>query len=118
MSHIAQRYGMPPEIDKFVDDGFLEVALEEPDKMTIEFRVPDAVTVDHRRRMKAYRVVWIHPDHNADFCHYYYETPGDMPNFYVEIRESEGPSEIVDDLETVDDLTVWLEDLQSTSISP
>lgn len=41
-----------------------------------------------------------------------------MPNFYVEVGNSEGPAEILDDLQTVDDLSVWLEEFQSASVSP
>jgi hypothetical protein len=118
MSQIGQRYAVPAEIDRFVDQGFLEVLTELPNKMTVEFHIPSRVIVDSRRRITAYCIVWIHPDHNADFCDYYYERPGDLPNFYVEVRNSEGPAEIIDDLETVDDLEVWLEDFQSISTSP
>lgn len=118
MSQISQRYAVPAEIDQFVDQGFLEVLTERPDKMTVEFHIPSRVTADHRRRITAYRIVWIHPDHNADFCDYYHETPGDLPNFYVEVCNSEGPAEMIDDLETVDDLSVWLEEFQSSSVSP
>jgi hypothetical protein len=116
MSLVANRYAVPPEIDRFVDQGFLEVLTEGPDEMTVEFHIPSRVTTDRRRRITAYRVVWIHPDHNAQFCHYYQDTPGDLPNFYVEVENSEGPSEMLDDLETVDDLSVWLEDFQSQSV--
>ncbi len=42
--------------------------------------------------------------------------PGDLPNFYVELQEWDGPSEIIDDLETDDDLEGWLEDLKSDSL--
>ena len=84
--------------------------------MTVEFHIPSRRSVDHRGRITAYRIVWIHPDYNAQFCHYYQETPGDLPNFFVEVENSEGPSETVDELETADDLAVWLEDLQSASV--
>jgi hypothetical protein len=84
--------------------------------MTVEFHIPSRVSIDRRRRITAYRIVWIHPEHNADFCHYYQDTPGDLPNFYVEVENSEGPSEMIDELETVDDLSAWLEDLQSVSV--
>jgi len=86
--------------------------------MTVEFHIPSRVSVDRRRRITAYRIVWVHPAHNAEFCDYYQETPGDLPNFYVEIENSEGPSEMIVDLETVDDLEAWLEEFQSSSVSP
>jgi hypothetical protein len=118
MSHIGQSYAVPAEIDQFVDQGFLEVLTERPDRMTVEFHIPSRVTVDHRRRITAYRIVWIHPAYNADFCDYCLETPGDLPNFYVEVGNSEGPAEVLDDLETVDDLSMWLEEFQSVGVSP
>jgi hypothetical protein len=118
MSDVGQRYAVPPEIDQFLDQGFLEVREERPDGMTVEFRIPSRVSVDRRRRITAYRIVWHHPARNAEACDYYEETAGDMPNFYVEIQNSEGPSEIIDDLKTVDDLEAWLEDFQSESAAP
>jgi hypothetical protein len=39
-----------------------------PDKMTAEFHIPSRVSVDRRGRITAYRIVWIQPAHNADFC--------------------------------------------------
>jgi hypothetical protein len=83
--------------------------------MTVEFHVPSRASVDHRGRVTAYSVVWTHPAHNAEFCDYYHETPGDLPNFYAEAESSEGPSEMIDDLATVDDLAAWLEEFQSAS---
>jgi hypothetical protein len=71
------------------------------------------VSADHRRRITAYRIVWIHPDYNAQSCHYYEDTPGDLPNFDVELQNSEGPSETIDALVSADDLSVWLGDLES-----
>ena len=117
MSDIGQRYAVPAEIDQFVDQGFLEVLTERPDGTTVEFHIPSRVNVDRRRRITAYRIVWIHAAHNAEACDYYLETPGDLPNFYVEVQNSEGPSEIIDDLETVEDLEAWLEEFQSASVS-
>ena len=118
MSDVGQRYAIPPEIDQFIDQGFLEVSTERPNGFTVEFNIPSRVSVDRRRRITAYCIVWNHPAHNAEACDYYEETPGDMPNFYVEIQNSEGPSEMLDDLKTVDDLEAWLEDFQSESAAP
>ncbi len=64
--------------------------------------------------MTACRIVRIHPAHNAEHCHFYLEVPGDLPNFYVEVQDWDGPSEILDDLKTDDDLEAWLQELQST----
>ncbi len=69
----------------------------------------------HRRgNATTHRIVWNHPAHNAEHCHFYHEVPGDEPNFYVEVQEWDGPSEILADLETDDDLEAWLQELQST----
>lgn len=115
MSDISQRYALPEEIDRFVDLGFLELSMEQPDEMTVQFHIPSRQSVDHRGRVTAYSITWIHPDHNADFCHYFEETPGDMPNFLVEVRNSEGPLAMIDDLETVDDLEAWIDELRSVT---
>ncbi len=102
------------EIDKFVDEGFLEVSDERPEEATVEFRIPSITYEDRHGQITTHRIVWIHPAHNADHCHFYHEVPGDEPNFYVEVEEWDGPSEILDDLKTDDDLEAWLQELQST----
>jgi hypothetical protein len=117
MTHIAQRYGVPAEIEQFLVSGFLELLGEQPDRMTVEFHIPSRVSVAHRRRITAYRIVWRHPAHNAEFCDYYHEAPGDLPNFYVEIRNSEDPRAVIDGSETLEHLSAWLEEFQSTSAS-
>jgi len=61
-------------------------------------------TVDQRRRLAASRIVWIHSDHNAEFCHYFADAPDDLPNFYVEACTSDGPVQMLDELKTDDDL--------------
>ena len=61
--------------------------------MTVEFRIPDAVTVDHRaRRDEGLPHCLDSPGSQRRVLSYYFEqTPGDMPNFYVEQCDSEGP---------------------------
>jgi hypothetical protein len=66
MSAIGQRYAVPAEIDQFVDQGFLEVLAERSDRMTVEFHIPSRVSADHRGRITAYRIVWIHPAYKAE----------------------------------------------------
>jgi hypothetical protein len=117
LSHVGDRYALPAEIDQYVDQGFLEVLTKRPNRMTVESHIPPMRIVDHRRRMTAYSIVWIHPAHNAAFCDYYDETPGDLPNFYVEVVNTNGPSEIIDDVQMVDDLAAWLEGFQSVGVS-
>jgi hypothetical protein len=118
MSHIAERYALPPGIDRLVDRGFLELSMEQPDEMTVYFRIPSMQSTDHRGRITAYCLTWIHPDHNAEFCHYFDEMPDDLPNFFAEVCKSEGPSDMIDDLDTVDDLEAWLDELRNVAILP
>ena len=37
MSDIGQRYALPPDVDQFLDDDFLEVLSERPNEKTVEF---------------------------------------------------------------------------------
>ena len=67
---------------------------------------------DRADSFTSYTLVWIHPDHNAEFCHYYLEKPGDLPNFYVRIHSPDAPDKQVDDLNSVEDLLDWLEGVQ------
>jgi len=118
MSEIGERYAVPTYVDQFLDQGFLEVLVERTNGTTVEFHIPSRLSIDRRGRITGYRIVWTHPDHNAESCDYYDEVPGDLPNFYVEVCLSDGPSEIIDDLSTDDDLSAWLEELQSARVSP
>ncbi len=70
--------------------------------------------VDRHGQITTHRIVWIHPAHNADHCHHFNDEPGDLPNFDVEVQNWDGPSEILDDLATDDDLEAWLQELRST----
>jgi hypothetical protein len=63
---MGQRYAVPAEIDQFVDQGFLEVLAERPGRMTVELHIPSRVSVDHRGRITAYRIVWNYPAHKAE----------------------------------------------------
>jgi hypothetical protein len=49
------------------------------------------------------------PDYNAQFCHYYHQTPGDLPNFYVAEENSEGPNKALD-VNDLDELLDFLSD--------
>jgi hypothetical protein len=57
MSQIGQSYGLPPEIDRFVDEGFLEPSIEQPNQMTVDFHIPSSRSIDHRGRISAYCMV-------------------------------------------------------------
>jgi hypothetical protein len=108
MNDVGKRFGIPPEVMEFVDSGFLELLGEDDAKKTVEFHMPSLRWEDENRRITAFSLTWIHPDFNATFCHYYHETPGDEPNFYVTKDTSESGDEILD-LNDVDELVAWLD---------
>ncbi len=114
MNSIADSYKIPPEIMKYVDDGFLEVVAEHAAKKTVDLGIPSLWSSSAPDEYTSYTVVWIHPDYNAEFCHDYHEVPGDLPNFFVEIHSPNEPDRQVPDLNTVDDLVDWLEERRAT----
>lgn len=69
--------------------------------------VPSLDQKDRKGRIKVVTVTWIHPDFNAQFCYYYHLAPGDLPNFYVNEENSEGPDEPLD-VNDVDELLYFL----------
>jgi len=117
MDDIANKYKLPLSLMAFVDDGFLEVLSEKEAEKTIEFRIPSKRVFHTRDHIMAYSVIWIHPDFNDQFCHFYEETPGDLPNFYVARTYSDDADDPVTDLETVDDLVDWLESLRQAEVA-
>ena len=110
---LATKYKIPPEVMDFVNDGVLEVVSEDEGRKTVELDIPALWTSASSDSFTSYTLIWIHPDHNAEFCHYYMESPGDLPNFYVRIHAPDSPEEQVEDLNTVDDLTDWLHQIQA-----
>ena len=112
MTDLATTYDIPAEVVEFVHSGFLEVAEESPDRATVEFRIPSLGNADASDRYTLYNLVWIRPDRNAEFCHFYDEKPGDLPNFFVCIDTDHSRDEQVEGLETVDDLVDWLSEKQ------
>ena len=115
MSAFAAKYKIPPELDKFIDSGFLELLSETDAEKTLEFHIPSKVSEDDEGRITSYAVFWIHPDFNAEFCHYFDKQPGDLPNFYAEVDTTDLGNDIVSDLSTVADLSEWLESMKSAS---
>ena len=113
MIPMAEKYKIPPEIIAFVDDGFLKIAEEIPDRATVEFHIPSMGNADSSDTYTLYNLVWIRPDRNAEFCHYYDEKPGDLPNFFVRINTDHSRDQQVEDLETVDDLVDWLSEMKN-----
>jgi hypothetical protein len=111
---LPAKYEIPDEVMAFVRDGFLEVVSEDEAKKTVEFHAPSKRRTDDEGRITSWSVVWIHPDHNAEFCHYYDEKPGDLPNFYVLQDTTDVGDELVDGIDSVDDLVGWLEGLEKS----
>jgi hypothetical protein len=104
-------FGIPAKLIQFVHNGTIEVTSTEPDTKTVEFIVPSLSSTDRQGLPKLFSLTWIHPAFNAQFCHYYDETPGDLANFYV-VRETERMAdEHLDDLESFDDLVAWLNEV-------
>ena len=82
-ANIAEKYQIPAELMAFVEEGFLEVLSENEKEKTIEFHIPEKMTEFTRDHLMAYNLTWIHPDFNAEFCHFCIDEPGDLPNFYL-----------------------------------
>jgi hypothetical protein len=110
MSDLAAKYDIPAEVMQYVDDGTLVVSKVDEAHATVEFDVPGLTETSRKGdQYKHHTLVWIRPDGNAEECHYYLETPGDLPNFYVRI-DTENGDDLVDDLDTLDDLLAWLDE--------
>ena len=109
---IASRFGLPDDLMPFLTSGMLEVLNEDDDRHTVEFSIPSLRRSDEHRRITAYALTWIDPGYNAQFCHFYEDTPGDMPNFLVRKMTSDLGDEYLDDLKDLDDLVAWLEEME------
>jgi len=114
---IATEYKLPAQLMAYVDDGFLELLSEKEDEKTLRFHIPSKLVEHTRDHIMAYSLVWIHPDFNAQFCHFYHDQPGDLPNFYVERQFSDDAPQSVNDLNSVDDLIDWLEALKHAEVA-
>ena len=112
MNDIAEKYNIPAEIMEFVEAGLLQMAEENDEKATIEFDIPSLGYAELDGRYKFYRLIWINPEQNAEFCHFYTETPGDLPHFYVGIETDHSRDEQVEGLESLDNLIDWLKEKQ------
>lgn len=109
MPDLAVDYKIPAELTDFIDDGFLEFLSENEAEKTVKFYIPSLAWTDELGHEISFTFVWIHPDFNAQFCHYYLETPGDLVNFYVFKETSDMGDECLD-IESLDDLVCWLEE--------
>jgi len=109
MTDLAAQYKVPPELQRFIDSGFVELLSEKPEEKTIEFHIPSLLYTDENDRSTSFSIIWIHPDFNEQFCHYYDEKPGDLANFYV-MKQTDDLGDDWLDIETFDDLIDWLEE--------
>lgn len=104
-------FGLPPELVRLIDSGTLQILEADEAKKTIEFHLPHLRRRDLNGRITTVSVTWIHPAFNAEFCHYYEQTPGDGPNFYVTVDTDEVGDELLD-LESVEQLLEWIADAE------
>lgn len=111
MPDIVADYKIPTEVQHFVDSGFLEVSSENPAEKTVQFYIPSMEWKDEAGREIGFTLLWIHPDFNAQFCHFSEEVPGDLANFYL-FKETVGDADEQIDVPTLDDLEAWLRDRQ------
>jgi hypothetical protein len=107
MPKLEKTYGIPAELKEFVDAGFLVVVFEKPERRTVTFGIPSLAYTDENDVETYFTLDWIHPDCNAQFCHYFYEKPGDVANFYLTEACRERGDELMD-VESLDDLIAWL----------
>lgn len=101
-----EAYGLPDEIVEFIDRGVLSLLSEDLDKRSVEFLIPAAGTVETATRPDvSYTLKWFHPDNSPTDC--------DLEGVFFDVRkEIEGcGSTSVDDLDVVDDLLDWLEQI-------
>lgn len=113
-AELASEFGIPSSVMDFVASGFLQVVSSDAATRTIEFHIPSMRFVDRQDRITTCAVTWIHPAFNEQFCRYYRERPGDLPNFCVTEDMSEVGDEDLDGLETVTDLVEWLTQCQNS----
>lgn len=105
---IFQDFKLPHELRPFWESGMLELVTEDHEKKTAEFHMPRLRRTDGEGRITTYSLTWIHPDFNAQFCHYYSEMPGDSPNFYVTEDTTDVGDELLE-ITSIDELVEWLE---------
>jgi len=104
-TNLQSDYAIPPELAAFIDDGFLvptfETAGDCPDfsmpgvkngtvplsetvskhraNKTLTLAIPSLDYEDEDGTEFSLTLTWIHPDFNEEFCHFYDDTPEDLP---------------------------------------
>lgn len=105
---LDEGFGIPTALQYFITRGTLAVVSVDDATKTVEFHIPSLRSTDTHGRITTVSLTWIHPAHNADYCHYYNTVPGDLPNFYVTADTTDLGNESID-IATLDDLLAWLE---------
>src|ERR1051326_4711372 len=82
-ANLSTENGIPAELASFVSDGFIVPVSFTPDEKTVTFDIPSLAYEDEKDNDFDFSLIWIHPEFNQKFCHFYDETPGDLPNFYL-----------------------------------
>jgi len=113
MTDIAQRYAIPAELTAFIDSGFIQLLAENEAEKTVRFDIPALAWTDDQDRDTTFTLLWIHPEFNAQFCHYYDEKPGDLANFYV-FKETTDLGDEWLDINDLDGLLDWLGERQAS----
>ena len=111
MPDLAVDYKIPTELSAFIDSGFLKFLSENGAEKTIKFHIPSMSWTDALGHDVTFSLIWINPDFNAEFCHYYLETAGDLANFYV-FKETSDLGDEQLDIKSLDDLLCWLQEKQ------
>ncbi len=107
MQDLEITYGVPAELKRFVDAGFLVVVFERPEERIVTFGIPGLAFTDANDVETYFTLDWIHPDFNEQFCHYFREKPGDLANFYLTRACRERGDDLID-LGSLEDLIAWL----------
>lgn len=105
-------FKIPLDLQKFIDDGFLHLLSVNEDQKYLEFYIPSRRNIRNNNEIETYSMIWIHPDFNNDYCHFYLHQAGDLPNFYVQICSSNGRNEQLTGIDSFDQLVIWLENFQ------
>ena len=108
MADLVTDFAIPPEVQNLLDSGFLSLLSRDDATKTVEFSIPSLRSEDSEGRITTFTLTWIHPDFNAQYCHYYSEKPGDGPNFHIMKDTTDVGDELLD-IATVSDLIAWLQ---------
>ena len=115
MNDLAAKYKIPPELVRFIDDGFLVPLADRWEEKCVEFHLPSKAVEDTHGRITSYSVFWIHPDFNATSPLLPQNSRATCRTF-TRRRYDRFGDEIIPDLDTVDDLAAWLESMKTADV--